>query len=117
MTDTVTYLGEIGAVGGTLRPLDLTLQRDGAAWDLTGYTAAELRVWDILTNTLLVLTGTTTILTAASGIVRYVQGTADPIHAASGVYEARVWCTPSGGGAKEPSARFRFTIGPGPGPS
>jgi hypothetical protein len=116
VTETVAWLGELGAVGGILRPLYLTLQRLGATWDLTGYTAPQLRVWDLLTNTVLTLTGTAAIASpATSGVVSYTPGTADPIYAAAGIYEGRVWLTPPGGGAKEPSARFRYSIGPGPG--
>jgi len=114
---TVTDLGEIGAVGGIMRPLDLTLQRNGATWVLTGYLSAELRVWHMLTGTVLALTGETSIEDADEGGVRYTPGAADPIQAASGVYEARVWCQPADGGPPEPSALFRWSIGAGPGPS
>lgn len=111
---TVVDLGEVGTVGGVLRPWDLTLRRDGGVWDLTGYTALELRVWAYLTKTIIVINGTLALQTALSGIVRYTPGTADPIHANSGVFEARAWGTPGGAGDPEASGLFRFSIGAGP---
>ena len=112
---TVTDFGEIGAVGGVLRPIDMTLQRDAAAWDLTGYTLPELRSWDARTKTVVALNGTAAVQApATSGIVRYTPGASDPIHANAGAFEARVWATPSGGGDPEPSNMFRYSIGYGP---
>lgn len=110
----VADLGQLGTTGGILRPLDLTLQRDGAVWNLTGYTAPVLRVRRLRTHTAVAPNGTVVVQTAASGIVRYTPGAADPLFASSGSFEARVWLTPDGGGAPEPSGLFRFTIGDGP---
>lgn len=115
----IVNLGEIGAVGGVLRPIELTLERNDAVWNLTDYDAAELRVWDLRTKTLVAINGTTAIVSPNSaGVVRYTPGTDDPIHAlGADTYEARVWVSPSAGGDPEPSGLFRFTIGAGPGPS
>ena len=112
----VTHIGELGAVGGVIRPFDFTIERDGAVWDLTGYASVEWRIWDVRTKTIVVLNGSLAIQTAASGLVRYTPGTSDPLYANSGVFEGRVWADP-GTGDPEPSALHRFTIGAGPGPS
>lgn len=115
--ETVSDLGEIGTVGGILRPLVLTVERDGEVWDLTGYTDPELRVWDLRTKTIVSLDGSATISDAESGEVTYTPGEGDAIHANSGVYEGRVWVTPSDGDDPEPSGLFRFRVAAGPGPS
>ena len=113
---TIANLGELGATGGIRRPIDLTLNRDGAAWNLTGYTGPTLAVWDIETKTAVALTGTLAVQDAANGVVRYTPAASDPLYATSGVYEGRAWLTPSGGGDPEPSGLFRFSIGAGPNP-
>ena len=112
----ITNLGEIGAVGGALTPITLTLERDGIVWNLTGYTAPELRVWDLRTKTLKALTGSAVITAPeTNGEVTYTPGAADPLFSESGIFEARVWVT--SGGKKQPSGLFRFSIGAGPTPS
>ncbi len=118
----ITNLGELGTVGGIRRPLDFTLQRDGAVWNLTGYAVGgfELRVWDVRTKTIVALAGTVLLEGAPTlGTVRYTPSnpTADLLYAASGVYEGRVFADPDDGGDKEPSGLFRFSIGDGPGPA
>ena len=112
----VTFIGELGAVGGVIRPFDFTIERDGAVWDLTAYSSVEWRIWDLRTKTIVVNSGALTIQTATSGIVRYTPAAADPFYANSGVFEARVWAQPATGDP-EPSALHRFRIGAGPGPS
>ncbi len=114
---TVADLGELGTVGGILRPLDLTLQRDGAVWNLTGYTSPQLRIWDVRTHTVVAVTGTLAVQDAANGVVRYSPAVNDPIQAKAGTFEGRCWLNPAGGGDPEPSGLFRFTIGGGPGPT
>lgn len=108
--DTILDLGEIGTVAGTLRPIDLTLLRDGTVWNLTGYDQPEMRVYPLRAEAAITPTGTATILAPeTAGVVRW---TPDPaVFATSGVYEGRVWVRPPDAGAKEPSGRFRFTIG------
>lgn len=111
---TITNLGTIGTTAGILRPLDLTLQRDGATWDLTGYTTPLLRVWDARTKTTRTLTGTLAVLAPASnGIVRYTPAVGDPLFAdGAGMLEARVTLIPGGVGDPESSNLFRFSIAP-----
>lgn len=111
---TIVDLGEIGSAGGIIRPIDFTLQRAGTAWNLTGYAAPTLRVWDLLTHTIVAITGTGSIVSATAGTVRYTPAAADPISAKSGVYEARWWLDDQSGSDKQPSALFRFSIGGGP---
>lgn len=108
----ITHLGEIGVAGqGILRPIDLTLYRNGIVWDLTGYTSPALEVWDYRTKIAVNINGTLALQTASAGIVRYTPGTDDPIYAAAGLYEARASAIPAGVGAREPSGVFRFSIG------
>lgn len=113
---TITDLGEIGAVGGILRPITLLLERDGTAWNLTGYIDPVLRVWEIRTKTIIAINGALAVTDAVPGEVTYTPGTADPIAASSGVFEARAWLRPATGD-REPSGLFRFSIGPGPSPA
>ena len=115
---TITDLGEIGSIGGgILRPLDFTMERDGSVWNLTGYAAPELRVWDARTHTIVAINGTGSIVTPASGIIRYTPGVTDPIYGDSGTFEARWWLDDQSGGDPEPSSLFRFSIGGGPPPA
>ncbi len=112
----ITDLGEIGATGGILRPLELVLERDMQTWDLSGYTNPTLVVHTMSGNPVPV-TGTTTIHDAEDGVIRYAPAVDDPIHDAAGTYAARIWVTPPSGGDPEPSGRFHFTIGTGPSPT
>lgn len=114
MTTTVADLGELGTTDGLRRPIDLTLERDGATWDLTGYTDPTLEAWDVRTRTTITPNGTLTVTDAAGGVVRYQPGAADPLHANSGRFEGRILVTPAGGAPAEPSALFRFTIAAAP---
>lgn len=111
-----TNLGELGAAGGILSPIDLPLERTpGTPWDLTGY-SVELRVWEIRTKQIININGTLAVQGDPTlGVVRYTAGTNDPIAQTSGSYEARVWC--DAGGDPEPSGLFRFSIAAGPPPS
>lgn len=109
----VSSLGEIGAVGGVLRPYQFTVDRDGAVWDLTGYTAAVLHVWELRTKATVAVGGSAVITSAAAGVVTYTPSVGDPLHANSGQYEGRLWLT-SPGGDPEPSGMFRFSIAAGP---
>lgn len=112
MVQRVTSLGEIGVAGqGVLRPFDLTLQRAGAAWNLTGYTDPTIIIWDLRTRTALATPGTVTIEDAAAGTVRWTPGAT--VKTLSGTFEARIYATPSGGGDPEPSGLFRYTIAAG----
>lgn len=112
----ITDLGEIGAVGGILRPLDLTLLRDGEPWNLTGYSSPTLAVWTVGSHTDVAVNGAVTIHDDETGTVRYIPGIGDPIHATAGIYHGRIWVTPPLGGNPEPSGLFAFTISPGPNP-
>ncbi len=111
MTQTITNLGEIGdaEIGGQaiLTPIDLPLLRDGATWDLTGYSNPAIKVWDLRTKAVVAGPGGVTIEDIPGGVIRWI-----PIANAfvSGVYEARIKITPSGG-SPEGSGLFRFSIG------
>lgn len=105
---TIPDLGTIGTVDGILRPLDIVLTRNGAAWDLTGYTTPTAKVWVARTGTAIATPGTVTVVTASTGLIRWTP--AAGVYAASGRYEARFLVTPGGGGDPEPSGLFRFTI-------
>lgn len=107
MTQTITNLGEIGADGAMLTPIDLPLQRDGGIWNLTGYTSPTIDVWELRTKAPVATPGTVSIETPViDGIIRWL-----PIAASfpSGTYEARIKVT--SGGKVEPSGMFRFSIG------
>lgn len=106
MTQTITNLGEIGADTAMLTPIDLPLQRDGAVWDLTGYTTPIIDVWELRTRSAVVSPGTVAIQDAATGVIRWTPTAAS---FASGVYEARIKVTLAG--KVEPSGLFRFSIG------
>ena len=109
MVQTITHLGEIAVVGGMQTPIDLTLTRNGVAWDLSSYTGVTLRVWESLTKTIVPLDGTLAVSDAPNGVVRYTPAPSDSLYATSGSFEARVWCQPAAGDP-EPSNLFRFTI-------
>lgn len=116
MTQIVSHLGEIGAAGATpagLTPIDLPLLRDGAAWNLTGYTNPAIDVWDQRTRAAIAAPGAVAIQQANPGIIRWTPTYAN---LASGQYEARIRVSPNGGATFEPSGLFRFTIGAGPTP-
>lgn len=105
---TVTDLGELGTVDGILTPIDLTLERNGAAWDLTAYTAAQIVVVDLRTKAPVAAPGAVAIQTpATAGVVRWAPTAA--AHATSGIYEGRIVLTSPAG--DEPSGLFRWTIG------
>lgn len=104
---TITSLGEIGVTGAILTPFDLPILRNGATWDLTGYTNPQIEVWDLRTRTAVVSPGTATIQDAATGTMRWTPAAAN---FPSGIYEARFLVT-SGLGAVEPSGLFRFAVG------
>ncbi len=108
---TVTYLGYIGAVGiGLLRPLVLTVERDGGGvWNLTGYDQPTLLVWDLRTGNTVAITGALAITDAVNGEATYTPAVGDPIFGTSGTFEARCTFRP-GSGAPEPSGIFRFSI-------
>lgn len=115
---TVTHIGELGAVGGMLRPFVFTVEKDGGVWDLTAYNGTgQWRIWDLRTKTIVAANGTLTVTDAVAGEVTYTPGTSDPIMATTGTFEARVWLQHNAGGDKEPSALHRFTIGAGPTPA
>lgn len=125
MVQKITHLGELGTPGELVRPLIWPLNRDdGTAWDLTGYTAPELRAWDILTRTAVAITGTVAIAQddptgTTTGepdrwYVSYAPAAGD--FPQSGQYEARIYVRPADLGAKEPSGMFRFTIAAGANP-
>lgn len=104
---------EIGAVGGMLRPWEIRLDKNGVPWNLTGYTAAELRVWDLRTKATVAVGGVATITNPAAGEVTYTPSVSDPLYASSGQYEGRLWLSlPTGD--PEPSGLFRFSIAAGP---
>ena len=118
MAELVRDLGTIGAVGGLhllAGVYGLTLYREGAAWNLSGYTTPTyaLKIRALGSGTTVTPNGTIVVVSATAGTISYTPGTADPIHAASGPYEARVWVTPSGG-KTVPSDLFRFDIAEGP---
>lgn len=117
MSQVVTDLGEIGlADAAMVTPLDLTLLRNGAAWNLTGYTSPVFNVWKLFDRQTVTPSGTISIEDAANGIVRYLTtGAADTLIAEPGTYEAVVVVN-NGGGIPEPSGLFRFTVGSGPNP-
>lgn len=112
--ETITNLGTIGTTDGIQRPLDISLRRDGAVWDLTGYTTPVLKAWDARTKTARTLNGALTVASpATSGVVEYTPGAADPLFSAgSGLLETRATLIPAGGGVAEPSDLFRFSIDP-----
>lgn len=106
----VTDLGELGTIGAILRPITLTLERDtGQIWDLTGYTSPTITVREVRTKTPVAVNGSIAITDAANGQVTYTPGTADPIAATAGTFEARI-TVDQGAGDPEPSGLFRFTI-------
>ncbi len=112
---TVLNLGIIGTTGGSdpgavLAPLDLPLRKDGAVWDLTGYVDPELVCRDWHTKIPVAVTGTVTIEDAPNGVVRYTPAVADPLYAAAGTYEARVYVRPGAGQPYEMSGRFLYSI-------
>ncbi len=118
MTSPITNIGELGAAGGILRPFIFILERDGAVWNLNGYTGLEWRIWDLRTHTIVANNGTLALTSdGTDGSVTYTPGTSDPIHLNPGEFEARVWGTPASGPTPEPSALHRFSIGAGPPPS
>lgn len=108
----ISDLGEIGATGPSpsgLTPLDLPILRDGATWDMTGYSDETIDVWDLRTRSLIATPGAVSIQDpAADGIVRWTPNYAA---LASGVYEARIRISPDGGTTFEGSGVFRFSIG------
>ncbi len=111
MTQTITTLGEIGSAGPSpagLTPLDLSILRDGATWDLTGYTDPAIDVWDLRTRAKIATPGPATIEDAATGTMRWV-----PVYAnfPSGSYEARFRVSKDAGATFEGSGFFRFSIG------
>lgn len=113
MTQLISDLGEIGAVAPTpsgLTPIDLPLLRDGADWNLTGYSNEAIDVWDLRTRTAVATPGGVTIQQVDPGIVRW---TPDYTQFDSGVYEARIRLSPNGGVSYEASGLFRFAIGAG----
>lgn len=108
MSKRIPHLGVLGTLTGRLTPIDLTLTRDGVAWNLTGYTNPTVVVVDSMTKTETASPGTVTIQSpATSGIVRWAPSS--NVNAVTGVYEARIYVTPSGG-SPEPAGLFRFTI-------
>lgn len=109
----VRDLGEIGTVDGIRHPLTVNVRRSGAAWNLTGYTAAALVVWDLRTKATVAVNGSAAVSVAADGTVTYDPGASDPIVASSGEFEGRFMLTPAAGDP-EPSDLFRFSIGAGP---
>lgn len=112
MSQTITSLGEIGAAGPTpsgLTPLDLPILRDGATWNLTGYSNETIDVWDLRTRATIATPGGVTIQTPLEdGVVRWTPNYAN---LPSGVYEARIRVSPDGGATFEGSGVFRFSIG------
>ncbi len=107
MTQTITNLGEIGADGAMLTPIDLPLQRDGAAWNLTGYVSPTIDVWELRSKVPITAAGTVSIeAPAVDGVIRWLPTAAS---FPSGSYEARIKVTT--GGKVEPSGLFRFSIG------
>lgn len=107
MTKRIPDLGVIGTLDGNLTPVEFTLTRNGAVWNLTGYTSPAIVVVDSLTKTAIVSPGTVTVTNAVSGIVRWIPNAA--VIAVTGTYEARIYVTPAGG-TPEPSGLFRFSI-------
>lgn len=113
MSEQITDLGEIGAVGiGLLRPLILNLNRDdeGSVWDLTGYDQPTLLVWRLRDGATVTPGGNLVISDDATGEVTYTPSQGDAIFSESGYFEARVTVRP-GSGDPEPSGLFRFRIG------
>lgn len=108
MSLTIPDLGVIGTTDGILRPIDMTVTRNGATWDLTGYTDATVEIWE--TRTRAAVTAGTAAITSpeTAGVVRWTPAAA--VYAASGSYSGRILLTPGGGGDPEPSGRFRFEI-------
>ena len=107
----VTDLGIIGTTGGILQPIDLPLDKDGAAWNLTGYDLPEIRVRNWRTKEDVTLDGTVTIDDPAAGIVRYAPADPDILTTLpAAVYEARVYVRPDPTKDHEPSGRFTFEI-------
>jgi hypothetical protein len=113
MTRIITDLGTLGTISGIQRPIDFVVQRDGAAWNLTGYTNPILKVRTVL-GVAVAANGTLSVVTPTTGSVRYTPGTADPFFTTSGAREAICYFTPPAGGAPEPSAVFRYSIVDGP---
>lgn len=111
MTQAITNLGEIGAAGPTrsgLTPIELPLLRDGATWNLTGYSNETIDVWDLRTRTAIGTPGGVTVTDAAAGVVQWTPAYAN---LPSGIYEARIRVSPDGGATFEASGLFRFSIG------
>lgn len=114
MTQIISSLGEIGASAPTpsgLTPIDLPLLRDGATWNLTGYSDEVIDVWDLRTLEPVATPGAVTIQDVENGVVRW---TPDYSAFDSGVYECRIRLSPDNGLTFEPSGVFRFSIGGGP---
>lgn len=84
----------VEVVEGWTDPLDFTLKVNGVAKDLTGMTVL-LQMWD-RSGTAIGLTGTTSVPTPASGLVRFSPGAAD-LTAARSPIKAR-WKVTDGAG-------------------
>jgi hypothetical protein len=109
---TIASLGEIGEIGADgrsiLRPLDLPLLRNGAAWNLTGYTNVAIEVWDQRTRAKIASPGTVAITAPeTAGIVRWTPN-ADAF--TTGAFEARLRLSSDSGTTWQPSGLFRFSI-------
>lgn len=100
-----TPTADLPLTEGTTGNLDFPLLQDGAAPDLTGCSAALLL--KTKAGSLVTLSGTVTIPTPTSGVVRYAPGAGDLL-AANSPYAARFRITDAGG-------KIRFFPEGGPG--
>lgn len=84
----------VEVVEGWTDPLDFTLKVNGVPKDLTGMTVL-LQMWDNAGNAI-ILTGSTSVPTPASGLVRFSPGSGDLTQARSPI-KARWKVTDAGG--------------------
>ena len=70
-------MATFGFVAGQTAPIDFTLKDGASAADLTGYTSIALQLTNADTGVAVTTTGDVTVITAATGQVRYSPDAAD----------------------------------------